>query len=399
MFAEPILHVDMDAFFVEVERRRDPALRHRPVVVGGAGPRGVVAAASYEARRFGIASAMPMVAARRRCPQLTIVPPDHRLYQEVSAEVFEIFRSVTPLVEGLSLDEAFLDVSGLRLHHPDPVAVGHLVRHRVRTELDLPASVGVAATKFVAKLASASAKPDGLLHVAAADTLAFLHGLPVRFLWGVGEATRASLEAMGVATVGDLANLPEQALIQRLGFSHGRQLSALARGEDPRPVVADQHGKSISVEETYGRDLESAAEVHTELLRLCDRLTGRLRRAGLAGRTVGVTVRYGDFSSITRHRTFSDPVSSLHDLRRAVEALRHSVEWGRPVRLLGLSITALVDRNQPRQLTVDGEPRWDDLATAIDAVQDRFGHAAVRPARLLDLSREPKTGPEETGPK
>jgi DNA polymerase-4 len=399
VFAEPILHVDMDAFFVEVERMRNPDLLNRPVVVGGGGNRGVVAAASYEARRFGIASAMPMVAARRRCPQLVVIPPDHQHYQEVSARVFQVFRSVTPLVEGLSLDEAFLDISGLRLHYPGPVEVGHLIRRRIRNELDLPASVGIAATKFVAKLASEAAKPDGLLHVPVAGSLAFLHRLQVRSLWGVGEATHSTLEAMGVETVGDLASLPESTLVRRLGASHGRHLAALARGEDPRPVVPDQDIKSVSVSETYERDLNSIEEIDTELLRLCDRLAGRLRRAELSGHTVGLTVRYGDFSSITRHHTYSHPVSATRELRQAVDTLKQSIELGRPVRLLGLAVSGLGNLTDPRQLHVDEEPRLDDLERTVDAVRDRFGPAAVRSARLITERKKRQIGPKDTGPK
>jgi DNA polymerase-4 len=388
VFSEPILHVDMDSFFVEVERLRDPGLIGRPVVVGGPSNRGVVASASYEARRFGIRSAMPMVAARKQCPALVVVPTDHSLYQETSIRVFEVLRSITPLVEGLSLDEAFLDVSGLNRHFPAPDVIGYEIRRRIRDELGLPASVGIAATKFVAKLASEAAKPDGLRHVARDETLEFLHAHPVRALWGVGEATHASLEAMGVVTVGDLARLPASTLEKRLGISNGSNLAALAKGVDPRSVIPDHDAKSISVSETYERDLTRPDEVDTELIRLCDRLAFRVRRAGLAGRTIGLTVRYSDFVTITRHHTFTLPTDTSRGLWQAARSLKDKVSWDRPIRLLGVSVATFVDPAEPRQMSLDGALKWDDLADAVDAVRERFGTDAVRPARLVNPDRE-----------
>ena len=388
MFSEPILHVDMDSFFVEVERLRDPGLIGRPVVVGGPGNRGVVASASYEARKFGIRSAMPMVAARKQCPGLVVVPTDHSLYQETSIEVFELFRSITPLVEGLSLDEAFLDVSGLHRHFSGPDDIGHEIRRRIRSELGLPASVGIAATKFVAKLASEAAKPDGLRRIPREESVAFLHALPVRALWGVGEATHATLEAMGVETVGDLARLPRATLERRLGVTNGSSLAALAQGEDPRPVVPDHDAKSISVSETYERDMTLSDDIDTELIRLCERLAFRVRRAGLAGRTIGLTVRYADFVTITRHHTSSHPTDTPRQLWQAVKSLKDNVTWDRPIRLLGVSVATFVDPGEPRQMSVESEPKWDDLANAVDAVRDRFGADAVRPARLVTPDRE-----------
>jgi DNA polymerase-4 len=342
-FTESILHVDMDAFFVEVERLRRPELIGIPVVVGGGAARGVVASASYEARRYGIRSAMPTAAARRRYPALTVVPPDHREYERVSELVFAIFRSVTPRVEGLSLDEAFLDVSGLTRHFPGPVEIGHEVRRRIRSELGLPASVGVAAVKFIAKLASNAAKPDGLLHIPATTALEFLHGLPIRSLWGVGEATQATLAGMGVETVGDLARLPAGVLERRLGGAVGGHLAALARGEDPRQVEPDHEAKSVSVSETYERDLDHAGEIETELRRLCERLAGRMRRAGLAAHTVALTVRSTDFVTITRNLSLSAPVNTGRDLWRAVRTLADRVTWDKPVRLLGVGGSGLIE--------------------------------------------------------
>jgi DNA polymerase-4 len=382
-FAEPILHVDMDAFFVEVERLRHPDLRGRPVAVGGGGSRGVVASASYEARRLGVTSAMPTSMARKACPQLVVVPSDHDEYGRVSEAVFAVFRSVTPLVEGLSMDEAFLDVSGMRRHYPEPGAIAREVRQRIRTELGLPASVGNASTKFVAKLASAAAKPDGIRLIRAEETLAFLHALPARALFGVGQATHAALEGLGIETVGDLARIPEHILRRRLGYSVGGHLAALAAGHDPRRVVPDREAKSISVSETYERDLVVREEISTEILRLCERLGSRMRRAGLAGRTVGLTVRYSNFETITRQATRATATDSAHVLWKALSSLAAKVDWDRPVRLLGVSCASLMDPAEVDQLSIDGPNPWEDLTDTVEAVRDRFGRSSIGLARLL----------------
>jgi DNA polymerase-4 len=389
-FAEPIIHVDMDAFFVEVERLRDPGLVSKPVVVGGAGRRGVVASASYESRRFGVRSAMPMSMARRLCPGLVAVPTDHDEYQRVSELVFGIFRDFTPTVEGLSLDEAFLDVSGLRRLFDHPVEIGHAIRTRLR-ELGLPASVGIASTKLVAKLASEAAKPDGMIHIPAAETLTFLHALPVRSLWGVGEATHAVLESLGVETVGDLAALDALTLEARLGVSNGNHLAALARGDDPRRVVPDAAAKSISVSETYDTDITSRERVDTELLRLCDRLGGRMRRSGLAGRTISMKVRYSDFTTISRSATLADPTDNSHEIRRAVGLLTPKVDWSRPVRLLGVEVGTLAESGSPRQLTTEEPGKWLELADTVEQIRDRYGAGAIGPARLTPTDKNRST--------
>lgn len=382
-FAEKIIHADMDAFFVEVERRRRPDLRGLPVVVGGAGRRGVVAAASYEARVFGIHSAMPMTRARSACPHLVIVPPDHAHYADVSADVFEIFSSFTPVVEGLSLDEAYLDISGLRLHYTAPYEVGAALREKIRQELDLPVSVGIAANKLVAKLASEAAKPDGLRHVPASQTLSFLHPLPVRAISGVGEATHAALEALGVATVAELAEIDPDLLQRRLGRAAGRQLAALARGQDERAVVADRQTKSVSVSETYEFDLRTPAQIDTELLRLCDRLGARLRRTGLGGHTVAVTVRYSNFETVVRQTTRPTMVASSHGLFAAARELRPQFDWSRPVRLLGVAVRALSEAGDSGQMSTDSDPRWDVVSGTIANVRERFGEDSVGPARVV----------------
>ena len=308
-FAERFLHVDMDAFFVEVERLRSADLRGRAVIVGGLGPRGVVASASYEARNRGVRSAMPMIEARRRCPHARFVTPDHRRYRAVSDEVFAVLRSFTPEVEALSIDEAFLDIAGLRLHYQEPAAVGTAIRQRIREEIGIPSSVGIASSKFVAKTASGKAKPDGIRVIAAGAELAFLHPLPISDLWGVGAVTQAALASLGIATIGDLATTPSVTLQRHLGQTVGAQLAALARAEDDRPVVTDSSARSISVEETYPDDLTTSEAIERELLRLCDRLAARLHRSGLGGRTVTLKVRFEDFTTVSRSRR--SPIRSI----------------------------------------------------------------------------------------
>ena len=382
-FAEPILHVDMDAFFVEVERLRDPGLRGLPVMVGGLGDRGVVASASYEARRYGVHSAIPTAHAKRLCPKGAFLPTDHRRYREVSEEVFAVFRSFTPLVEGVSLDEALLDVAGLRLSFPDGAAVGEAIRQRLREQLGLPGSVGVAPNKLLGKLASETAKPDGLMRVRAGAELAFLHPLPVRSLRGVGEATHAALEQLGVRTVGDLAAIPRVTLMRRLGEAAGGLLYELARGLDPRPVEPDGPAKSVSVEQTYGRDVHGREILDGELLSQCDRLAGRLRRMGLAGSVLTLKVRFADFTTLTRSATLAPPTDVTKHLFVAARELLGRVPLGRPVRLLGVGVSGLLDGEAPRQLAIDRPPEWDELSGAVDRVRLRFGAGAIGPARLV----------------
>jgi DNA polymerase-4 len=382
-YQERFLHVDMDAFFVEVERLRDPSLAAIPVIVGGLGRRGVVASASYEARALGVRSAMPIGEARRLCPHGRFVPPDHGRYEEVSKQVFAVFRSFTPLVEGLSVDEAFLDISGLRLHYSEPAAVGQALREEIRSQLGLPASVGIAAVKFIAKLASDVAKPDGLILVDAGKELEFLHPMPVRRLWGVGEATHATLESLGVATIGELAAVPERILFKRLGPSLATHLSRLAAGRDPREVEPGGGAKSISVEHTYDNDLESGDEVDRALLSLCNRLAGRLHRAGMAGHTVTLKVRYGDFDTTTRSETVGEPIATGRKLWDEARILLERVQIDRRgVRLLGIGVSGLVGAATPRQLTLETGGR-DLAAETVEKVRERFGEDSVLPASLI----------------
>jgi DNA polymerase-4 len=322
--------------------------------------------------------------ALKACPQLRVVPPAHGRYSEVSADVFAIFRSFTPVVEGLSLDEAFLDVAGLRLHHESPVAVGEAIRVVIRAELGLPASVGVASTKFLAKLASEAAKPDGLSHIPTIGQLDFLHALPATALPGVGPATLAGLSRLGVETIGDIADLPRPTLVGALGQAMGRQLSDLAAGIDPRRVEPDIEAKSISVEETYDNDLEGTDLVEAALLVHAHRLSSRLRRSGLAGRTVTLKVRYPDFETLTRSRTIDGAVDGWRDLFRIGTELLGELRLAQPVRLLGLGASSLESASQPRQLGIDSSADWDRVEDAVSGVRDRFGESAITPARLLE---------------
>lgn len=382
-FAEHLGHVDMDAFFVEVERRRRPELRGRAVIVGGAGPRGVVASASYEARGRGVTSGMPIGQARRLCPHAVVVPPSHGEYHAVAQRVFEVVEEFTPRVEIVSVDEAFIDIAGLRLLHPSPLAVAEGIRSALRSVVGLPASIGLATTKLVAKMASRDAKPDGVRLIPAGSERAYLHPKPVRALWGVGEATYARLEELGVRTIGELAELPRVTLVGRLGEALGGHLWDLAAGRDDREVVPAGEVRSLSVEQTYDRDISDHETLRRQLLAHADRLASRLRRAGLVAATVQLKVRYDDFTTVTRSHTFPQPVSTGRDLYQAALTLLDRTAAGvRPVRLLGIGTDGLARSAEPRQL--DLAPRsWDDLEEVVEEVRGKFGHDAVGRARLL----------------
>lgn len=374
----------MDAFFVEVERLADPALIGRPVAVGGKGPRGVIASASYEARENGVHSAQPTTIARRLCPDLVVVAPSHGRYREVSVDLFDLFRRVTPLVESVSLDEAFLDVRGLKRHFQSPVDVARILRAEIRDRLGLPASVGIASNKFLAKLASEEAKPDGLFRVSVETQIQFLHGLPATALWGVGPATLAGLARLGVVTVGDIAELPVEALSRALGPTTGRHLHQLANGIDTRRVEPDSEAKSISVEETYDVDLVGDEVIETAVLAHAQRLSSRLHRAGLAARTVTLKARYDDFTTVTRTRTLDQPVDGSYALYQAGLSLVAHIDGSRPVRLLGLGGSALEPFDRPRQLGLERSAEWSLVEDAVAEVRAKFGEGAISPARLVD---------------
>ncbi len=384
-FAEPILHVDMDSFFVEVERLDDSDLIGKPVAVGGTGGRGVVASASYEARSFGVRSAMPVGEARRRCPGLVIVNTSHGRYGAVSAEIFEIMRSFTPLVEGISIDEAFLDVSGLRLHHASTEEIGARIRAVIKEQIGIPASVGIAASKFVAKLASKHAKPDGMLRIAAGTELEFLHPLDVGELWGVGEATERALSDLGIRTIGDLAETPLRLLEHRIGSASAQHLSALARARDPRTVEGGTSARSISSEGTFANDLRDLDAIERETLRMCDQVAARLTKARVAGHTITLKVRFSDFTTISRSSRHSEPIASTAEIWETARMLIGRAEIGaRSLRLLGVAVSDLVDVGGTRQMVL-GRERADAAADAVDGVRERFGAGAVIPARVAPL--------------
>jgi DNA polymerase IV len=391
-----ILHVDMDAFYASVSLLEHPDLVGTPVIVGGGGTRGVVLSATYEARAFGVHAAMPMARARRMCPQASVIEPDHRRYSEVSRGVMAVFWDVTPIVEPLSLDEAFLDVSGARRRLGGPARIAQHIRDRVFDEQGVSCSVGVASTKFVAKLASGLAKPDGLLVVPREQVLEVLHPLPVGALWGVGERTEETLHRYGLRTVGDIAHTPVDTLRRALGPAAGAQLFDLAWARDPRPVVPTQSERSIGAEETFAHDVDDPVVVRRELLRLCERTAARLRSAGQVGRTVTVKVRFADFTTITRSRTLGEATDVARDVYGTARSLYDALglQRGR-IRLVGVRVEGLVPvERQQRQLTIDDKPfGWRDAERAVDRASARFGAGSVRPASLVradsDVAREP----------
>jgi DNA polymerase-4 len=409
--ARTILHVDMDAFYASVEQLRRPELRGKPVIVGGAGARGVVAAASYEARVYGVHSAMSSVRAQRLCPHAVFVGGDHDHYAAVSKRVMEVFGSVTPLVEALSLDEAFLDVTGARRLLGDGRTIGHLVRDRVLEQEGLTCSVGVAASKHIAKLASEAAKPRigktgpepglGVKVVEPGEELAFLHPLPVQALWGVGPKTLERLRGRGITTVGDLAALDEDTVQGILGGANGTHLWLLARGVDERAVVPDQKAKSIGHEETFARDHHRYETLHDQLVRLADSVASRLRAAGVAGRTVTIKVRFNDFRTITRAVTLPTAVDTGPDVVRAASQLLERVDPTPGVRLLGIHVSQLVDQ-AARQLSLDDveAPSWADATGAVDAIRARYGADAIVPATLAgpDGIKVKRRGDQQWGP-
>jgi DNA polymerase-4 len=382
-----ILHADMDAFFASVELRRHPEHIGKPVVVGHPGGRGVVLAATYEARTFGIYSAMPMSRAMRQCGGLVVIPPDHRAYSEASKQVMAILRAITPEVEPLSVDEAFLDISGALRRLGTPGQIAAAIRSEIASELSLPCSIGAATTKFVAKLASSQAKPNGLLVVPAQSVLDFLHPLPIGALWGVGEKTEAALSRIGMRTIGDLANTDVSILINAVGRAAGAHLHALAWGKDARRVVIDEPDRSIGAEETFARDISDRAGIVRELLRLSERTAGRARAGRVLGRTVSIKIRFADFTTITRSRTLPEPTDVAQVVYDTACRLYDGLGIeGSPLRLVGVRIEGLLDvEHTPVQLTIGGEDEeWRAAEQAVDAVSARFGAGAVRPAALVD---------------
>ena len=387
-----ILHADMDAFFASVEQHDDPSLRGKPLVVGGRGGRGVVAAASYEVRRFGVRSAMPMRRALQLCPQLVCVPPRFGRYQQVSAQVFAVFHHYTPLVEGLSLDEAFLDVTHSQAVHGEPVAIARAIKQQVREVTGLTVSIGVAANKLVAKIASDLHKPDGLTVVPAGTECAVLDPLPVQRLPGLGGKRGAALRAAGILTLGQLRTSPDTLLLPLCG-RHTGALRERAAGIDSRPVVPERDGKSVSSEQTFDTDLADVAAMRTAVLRLADRTAARLRARGALSRSVQVKLRQADFTTHTRQQPLTPPANGSRALGAAALALLE--QWlrahpGARLRLLGVGAGDLCEA--PPQgdlfasLPAPGDSRLD---ATLDRIRARFGSAAVQ--RAGGLPRKPET--------
>lgn len=397
-----IIHLDMDAFYAAVEVLDDPSLAGKPVIVGGNRERGVVTSASYEARPFGVHSAQPMAAAARLCPHGIFLPVRMARYREVSEAIFGIFHRFTPLVEPLSIDEAFLDVTGSRRLFGRSEQIAREIKRLIREEVGLTASAGIASTKFVAKIASDLRKPDGLVIVPHEKTQAFLDPLPITRLWGVGQVTFRALRRLGVSTIGDLRRIPVERLRTEFG-KHGEQIHNLSRGIDPRPVEPDRPVKSIGGEETFPADLTSGEVLKRELLSLATRVARRARRHGLAGRTVTLKVKYGDFQLVTRSTTLEAPTDDAAEMYgTCCHLLRKTMAGQRPVRLLGICLSGLASGNPAGQMSLlegpgDALQRRKRLHEALDALADRFGEDAVVPGMLL-AKPNPSPGPQTISP-
>ena len=407
-----VLHVDMDAFFASVELLDRPELAGRPVIVGGSGHRGVVASCTYEARRFGVRSAMPMFRARELCPDAIVLDGRHARYGEVSEQLREVFLSFTPVVEPIGLDEAFLDVTGARRLLGSPVTIAESIRQRIADDLHLRCSVGVGRSKLIAKLASEAAKPKvtpggieagpGVRMVAADEELAFLHPLPIEALWGVGPATARRLHGLGISSIGDIAEAGRVVLVRQLGRAHGEHLAALATGLDPSPVVADRAAKSIGHEQTFAADLTEPAQLSAKVVAMADSVAEVLAREGLAGRTVTLKVRFGDFTTFTRSHTLGVAIDAGAAIAAVGEALLEAVDLVAGVRLLGVSVSGLGPRAAAQQLAfsfegpgegaapgVSAQQSWQEVAHAVAAIRSRFGKSAVGPVSTLEQRRDP----------
>lgn len=394
----PFLHIDMDAFFASVEELDDPTLVGKPVIVGGTAGRGVVSAANYVARRYGVNSAMPMSTALRRCPDAIVRRPRFDRYTEISRRVLAILHNFTPAVQPLSIDEAFCDVSGARALFGTPSVIARAIRDRIRTEIGLAASIGVASSMFVAKVAGSRAKPDGLLVVPAGDTLGFLAPLPVNALWGVGAVTSKRLASFGYQSIGDIQDAGAESLSVVLGPRAGAHLFDLARGIDPRRIEEGSADKSIGRSNTFGLDIVDSDEAKREILRMATDVAARARARGLFGHTVVLTVRFDDWSTVTRSHTLSEPRNATKPIAREATALFDALErHGRPIRLLGVRLENLVGD--------DSAALWDDedegrtVDSVVDAVADRFGFGTVRPAALVRATKRgaPSTIPADAG--
>jgi len=380
-----ILHVDMDAFYASVEERDDPKLKGKPVVVG-MGKRGVVSAANYEARKFGIRAAMPIYKAKALAPHAVFIAPNMARYAEVSEQVMAIFRDVTPHVEPISLDEAFLDVTGARRLLGSGKEIADQIRKRVEKDLGITCSVGIAHNKFIAKIASGHCKPNGVLEVDPEKMLEFLHPLAAKEIWGVGPKTNEQLEKMGLFTIADIANTPRSTLIRVLGQASGASLYELAWGRDYRDVVTEHIEKSISASQTFDVDLYQQEEILKEFLRLTEKSADRMRAKGLATNTISIKVRFSDFKTISRSRTLDLPTTGTHEIFEVAKSLYLGLELDRAlVRLVGVSLDSLVVNDDVTQMVLgERTSSWQQADRAIDRVKAKFGRSSLRPARLVD---------------
>jgi DNA polymerase-4 len=378
-----ILHVDMDAFYASVAELDNPQYKGKALVVG-AGVRGVVLSANYEARKFGIRAAMPVGRAKRMAPHAIFIAPEHHRYAEISERVMTIFNSFTPLVEPISLDEAFLDVTGAQKLFGDGREIAGKIRAQVAQEEGITCSVGIAQSKFIAKLASQHCKPDGMLEIKSDRILEFLHPLPVRALWGVGPKTAESLDRLGLHTVADIANTPRSTLVRALGDATGESLYELAWGRDYRNVIPDEPEKSIGNEETFARDIDSPEEILAQFLRMAEKATARLRERGLFAKTVTMKIKFADFTTLSRAKTLPIGIDGTHETYEIVKKLYLALNnEGARIRLVGVSLSNLLDE-APVQLELGARERgWRDADTAIDKAKARFGRGSVRPGRLI----------------
>ena len=383
-----ILHVDMDAFFASVTERDHPELKGKAVVIG-AGVRGVVTSANYEARKFGIKAAMPVGRAQRLAPHAIFIPPDHKRYSEVSEHIMEIFHSFTPLVEPISLDEAFLDVTKAKRLLGDGRAIATAIRAKVEEQEGITCSVGIASSKFIAKLASQRCKPNGMLEIPDDRVLTFLHPLPVSALWGVGPKTNEALERLGLHTVGDIAQTPEQTLIRALGQAAGQSLYELAWGRDDRDVIPEEPDKSISAAETFDRDIDDPEIIAKEILRMCERASSRMRQRSLFAKTITLKIRFADFTTINRSKTLPLPIDTTHEIYEIAKGLYEALAIGRArIRLVGVSLDNLHTDSHEQLVLGARESSWRELQEGIDAAKARFGSDSVRPGRLIEESDE-----------
>jgi DNA polymerase-4 len=384
-----ILHVDMDAFYASVEERDDPKLKGKAVVVG-VGKRGVVSAANYEARKFGIRAAMPIYKAKALAPHAVFIAPNMARYAEVSEQVMAIFRDVTPHVEPISLDEAFLDVTGARRLLGSGIEIADQIRKRVEKDLGITCSVGIAHNKFIAKIASGHCKPNGVLEVDPDKMLEFLHPLAANEIWGVGPKTNELLEKMGLFTIADIANTPRSTLIRVLGQASGASLYELAWGRDYRDVITEHAEKSISASQTFDVDLYQPEEILKEFLRLTEKSADRMRAKGLATNTISIKVRFADFKTISRSRTLDLPTTGTQEIFEVAKSLYLGLELDRVlVRLVGVSLDSLVVNDDVTQMVLgERTSSWQQADRAIDRVKAKFGRSSLRPARLVDDNDE-----------